>query len=211
MKSLLHLYCALNVFLPIYIHGLEECASSETPAASSSSFVRPSYPYPTPAIASGLPSGYVLDSVQFTSSDLAVEIPPYVVVRTSPEFTSVPFPYSSTVDVGAGFGYSAPFRVLSDSGLKKIRDAVDREAPTRAKGNERIPSCLRGLAYLSNAVREYTESPTLLSLFSDLARQPLGVHPISMNIGHTNIGKAGVGYVDQWHTDSVAPWTTSSC
>ena len=151
----------------------------------------------------GLPNGFNLDSIHFLPEDLQLEPPKKVIVRTTPEFSQVAFPYEENVDMGFGIAYTEPFRVLSESGVKKLRQAVDREAPTRAKGNERIPSCLRGLGYLSTAVREYTESPVLLELFSKLARQPIGVHPISMNIGHTNISKTGAGYVDQWHTDSV--------
>lgn len=166
---------------------------------------RPSYPHPTPPLATDLPSGYVLHDEKWDrSTDLQLEPPSHIVVRTSPEFTAVPFPYPPGCAVGAGIGYSQPFRVLSPSGVAKLRQAVDRESPARAKSNERIPSCLRGLAYCSQAVRDYTYDPELLQLFSDMAQQPLGVHPISMNVGHTNIGKvAGGEYVDQWHTDSV--------
>ena len=172
--------------------------------ASFASGSLPSYPHPTPPIAKFLPSGYAMDDVEWDpSTDLQIEPPPSIIVRTHPEFTAVPFPYSPSVDMGSGIAYSQPFRLLSPSGVSKLRAAVDRECPARAKSNERIPSCLRGLAYCSNAVRSYTEDPKLLELFSDMARTPLGVHPISMNVGHTNIGKAGGEYVDQWHTDSV--------
>ena len=163
-----------------------------------------SYPNPVPSIPKGLPNGFDLDSVHFIEAqDLQIELPTKVTARTTPEFTQVPFPYEENVDMGFGIAYTEPFRILSESGVKKLRAAVDREAPLRARGNERTPSCLRGLAYLSTAVREYTESPVLLDLFSQLARQPIGVHPISMNIGHTNISQTGTGYVDQWHVDSV--------
>ena len=169
-----------------------------------SSLITASYFNPVPAVAQGLPKGFNLDSIHFIpDEDLHIDPPKKVTVRTWPEFSQVSFPYADNVDMGYGIAYTEPFRILSESGVKKLREAVDREAPTRAKGNERIPSCLRGLAYLSTAVREYTESPVLLELFSKLARQPLGVHPISMNTGHTNISKTGTGYVDQWHTDSV--------
>ena len=152
----------------------------------------------------GLPRGFNLDSTSFSPyEDLQIEPPKKVTMRTTPQFTQVSFPYENDADLGGGIAYTEPFRLLSESGVRKLRSAVDKEAPTRAKGNERVPCCLRGLAYLSTAVRQYTECPTLLQLFSQLARQPLGVHPISMNIGHTNISKTGADYVEQWHTDSV--------
>ena len=80
--------------------------------------------------------------------------------------------------------------------------AISREEH-RAKSNGRTPKCLRGLAYTSNAVREYSNSPELLSLASAIARKPLAVHPVSMNMAHVNFSKAGAGDVDKWHTDSV--------
>ena len=169
-----------------------------------SSLCSASYHNPVPPVAKGLPRGFNLDSIPFIADeDLQIEPPKKVTVRTFPQFTQVSFPYEIDAEVGGGIAYTEPFRLLSDSGVRKLRFAVDREAPTRAKSNERIPSCLRGLAYLSTAVRQYTECPALLQLFSKLARQPLGVHPITMNTGHTNISKIGADYVDQWHTDSV--------
>ena len=169
----------------------------------SSSLTTAVYHNPVPSMPKGLPDGFDLDSIPFLPNDLQIEPPKKVIVRTTPEFSQVSFPYEENVDMGFGIAYTEPFRILSESGVKKLREAVDREAPIRARGNERTPSCLRGLGYLSTAVREYTESPVLLKLFSKLARQPIGVHPISMNTGHTNISKTGTGYVDQWHVDSV--------
>lgn len=155
-------------------------------------------------MAKGLPSGYVLDDIHFdAATDLQLSPPKTVVIRTTPQFTVVPFPYPPGSSVGHSIGYTEPFRVLSPSGVAKLRAAVDRESPARANGNERAACVLRGLAYCSTAVREYTYCPQLLALFSALANQPLVVHPISMNVGHSNIGKVGTGHVDQWHTDSV--------
>ena len=169
-----------------------------------SAAARPSYMHPAPPIASGLPLGFLMDDVEWNPLlDLQIELPSRITVRTSPEFTEVPFPYAPGADLGAGIAYSQPFRLLSAAGVAKLRAAVDRDAPLRAKASERSPMVLRGLAYSSNAVRKYTEDPTLLELFGNMAQTPVGVHPISMNIGHTNVGKEGGGYIDQWHIDSV--------
>ena len=56
-----------------------------------------------------------------------MEFPAKVIVRTTPEFTEVPFPYEANVDMGFGIAYTAPFRVLSESGVRKLRAAGYRD------------------------------------------------------------------------------------
>ena len=165
--------------------------------------IQASYCNPVPPVVKDLPNGFVADCTPFLPEDLQLELPKKVIVRTEPEFKEVSYPYSKDVDMGLGIAYTEPFRILSESGVQKLRSIVNREAPCRAQSTSRTPSFLRGLGYLSTAVREYSESPILIDICSKLARQPLGVHPVSMNMGHVNISKIGENCVDSWHVDSV--------
>lgn len=158
-----------------------------------------------------MPNGYTLNPEVFDPAiDLQLEPPEFFKnlmfqkVAFSPESklssNGGPSPAAPALD----FAYTPPFRVLSSAGVRKLRAAVDRER-AHAKSNERIPLVLRGLAYCSQALRDFTYLPAVNELCSQLAGEPLGPHAISMNMGHTNIGmpNPAAEYVDQWHTDSV--------
>ena len=68
----------------------------------------------------------------------------------------------------------------------RIDDFVSAQ---HAKGNERIPKCLRGLGYRSKFVRDLTDAPAVVELFSAIAGKPLTPHTMPMNMAHTNFGQ----------------------
>ena len=115
-------------------------------------------------------------------------------------------PFSSSLrDVCSkvGLAYTAPFRVLSDEGLRVFRDVVHRHEHL-TKRTDRAPKVLRGLGYRSPFVRDFSYSNELLNHLSTLAQAPIWPHDHPMNIAHTNFGEIGNNQsVDAWHMDSV--------
>lgn len=116
------------------------------------------------------------------------------------DFDKLSFPTSFQHQLG----YSAPFRVLSDEGVRRLRQVIDTHYG-RAKGNERQQKILRGLGYLSKFVEELIYSSELLEHVSEIAGEPLCPNTFGMHIAQVNFGKPGnVGAdVDKWHFDSV--------
>lgn len=153
-----------------------------------------------------IPAGFKLDNTepQFDPAlHLQLEFP--AAVFTS-GFVRRPFRLLSD-DQPFSLGYTEPFRLLSDEGVRVLQGIVAKNE-IHAKSNERIPKCLRGLGYRSEFMRSLTYSPDVVDLFSRLAGIPLAPHGMPMNIGHVNFGRkihAGASpvIVDQWHVDSV--------
>ena len=159
----------------------------------------------------GLPEGFALDSSEplfDPSRHLQIELP---TAAHSSEFVKSSFPYNHGAAAARDYslGYTEPFRLLSDEGVRVLQTIVAKNERF-AKSNERTPKCLRGLGYSSRFVRDLTYHPAVTELFSQLAGKPLAPHGMGMNMGHTNFGrkiKASSGappvIVDQWHVDSV--------
>ena len=102
-----------------------------------------------------------------------------------------------------GLAYSAPFRLLSDAGVKALRDVIAANHEHAHRLQSRSTS-LRGLGYRSQFVRDFNLSAEVLAHFSSIAGTPLGAHHMGMNMSHTNFGEIGDGRpVDSWHIDSV--------
>lgn len=170
---------------------------------------RPSYIADSLGLPSGVPHGYHVDDDEPTfdpAVHLQLSLPS--TVHTS-DFKRCAFPYTREDAQDFSLGYTEPFRLLSDEGVRVLRGIVAKNE-VHAKSNERIPKCLRGLGYRSKFVREFTYHPEVLSLMARLAGKPIGPHGMPMNIAHTNFGKRIVQsegkppvIVDQWHVDSV--------
>ena len=105
----------------------------------------------------------------------------------------------------SGLAYTAPFRVLSDEGVRALRRVIDDNEKFATSVPHRIPKCLRGLGYRSNFVRDLNYSPELLRHLAACSGLPgLAPHGMGMNLSQTNFGQIGTGAkVDQWHIDSV--------
>lgn len=74
----------------------------------------------------------------------------------------------------------------------------------QGKGNRRASFFVRGLGYTSRFMRDFTYDPSVTQLLSEIARDQLGVHTMTMSVGHTNVGQVATGRpVDKWHVDST--------
>lgn len=190
-------------------HIVDEASLQEIPPRAVAKMSRPSYVVAGPKLPRGIPAGFELASNEAAfdpAVHLSMEIPTAV---WSSDFERFPFPHSAKSPEGFKLGYCEPFRLLSEEGVQVLRGIMEANE-VHAKSNERIPKCLRGLAYRSQFVRDLTYSPEVLELVSQLAGKPLAPHGMPMNIGHTNWGRKVNGengeeavIVDQWHVDSV--------
>lgn len=105
-----------------------------------------------------------------------------------------------------GLLYTAPFRVLSDAGVEKVRAIIEKHKsnPHANQSDERTPLCLRGLGYLSPWICAFNRSSLLDEKFSGYAGDPICAHDMLLNYSQINIGQIGVDKpVDAWHFDSV--------
>lgn len=104
--------------------------------------------------------------------------------------------------------YTEPFRVFSDQGLQVFQSIVTSNE-SMAISTPRNPKIIRGLGHKSHFVRDFNESPELLSHLSKFANIDIAAHPLTTNYSQINFGDppkdaatAGVP-ADRWHLDSV--------
>lgn len=164
----------------------------------------PSHIIPALPLPRELPAGCALDpSEPRFDPSIHLQIEPPKTVKNL-RFEDVPFPLSAREKANwPGLAYSAPFRILSDEGVKLLRSAVDKNMDM-VRSNDRIKACIRGMCYKSQAIRDFSYCDEVLDLFSSLANKPLAVHGVHTNMAHTNVGKVNPkANVDQWHNDSV--------
>lgn len=113
------------------------------------------------------------------------------------------------VKVESEFAYCTAFRVLSDEGVRVMRQTCkkiysNRNAST-GTGANRLGSYARGAGYRSKFIRDFCDSPELAEHISKLGRVPLVRHSVpsvacGINYAPDDIAKA----VDTWHVDSVS-------
>jgi len=138
---------------------------------------------------------------------LQLEAPEGIKMLVS-EDSSVPdvcaFPMAPRGSMGSlGLAYTKPFRVLSDAGVRAMREVIYRNEH-RAFTSERSPKCLRGLGYLSDFVRDFTYCQEMQEHLGNCAGEAIWPHDMHMNIAQINFGEIGdARKVDQWHLDSV--------
>ncbi|KAI3642243.1 hypothetical protein MP228_011798 [Amoeboaphelidium protococcarum] len=114
-----------------------------------------------------------------------------------------------------GLAYTAPFRLLSDKGVKALRKIIDRQAAENLlikQSDARTPLCLRGLGYSSPFIRDFCRSVAIDNLLSTFASgynydgniDKVAAHTMPMNYAQVNVGAIGGDKpVDKWHVDSV--------
>ena len=103
-----------------------------------------------------------------------------------------------------GLAYSAPFRVLSDEGVRALRSVISENEKYATSVPGRIPKCIRGLGYRSQFVHDLGYSPDVLAHLAGCAGEHITPHGMSSNLSQVNFGEIGAGVkVDQWHLDSV--------
>lgn len=151
---------------------------------------------------------------------LQLDAPEYVKMptvdgdSTASDRVRFPVPFSETSHVAhdlstgapvpfAGLAYTAPFRVLSDEGVRAFRLVISDNEKYATCVPSLVPKCLRGLGYRSDFVRDLNYSPQLLAHLSKCCGCQLAPHDMSMNLSQVNFGEVGGGPVNQWHIDSV--------
>ncbi len=121
--------------------------------------------------------------------DQAVHLAPFDVARLAASATTMDQIFSGAEprfevppELRGRFGFSEPFRVLSDAGLSVACDVLRRE---KERGfvlpDVRIQLCLRGVSYRSPFLRGFSESPALKRLACDVTRENLVMHPMISN------------------------------
>jgi hypothetical protein len=154
------------------------------------------------------PKGWHLDESDVYDRKKHLQLEPPTHVKDL-EFRTLPFPYSVEEKAKKrGFAYSKPFRCLSAEGVRAARASVDNARETYpgeiGKGNARATHFARGVGYTSKWMRDFTYDTAMTDLLSDLARDELWPHTMTMSVGHTNVGKPATGKpVDKWHVDST--------
>jgi hypothetical protein len=131
------------------------------------------------------PAGFDLRTERVFDPDVHLAIEPPSTIKTL-EFEDVPFPYEGGLDAHwPGVAYSAPFRLLSEAGVRDLRTVIDENTEFAIK-NERNHS-LRGLGYRSQFVLDLSFCPEVLDLVSSIAREPLWPHDVLMHLGIADI------------------------
>lgn len=95
-----------------------------------------------------------------------------------------------------GLAFSAPFRLLSDEGLRVMREIVDyhkENTPPVNMHSNRHPWYIRGLGYVSKFVRDFSECSFISKKMSILAGKPMIHHGMPMNYSHVNVGMPSTG------------------
>ena len=136
---------------------------------------------------------------------LALEDPAYLRSMDGRD-VQFPAPIMQVENVGGfgGLAYSAPFRVLSDEGVRALRAVLDANEKFATMVPGRIPKCIRGIGYRSKFIRDLGYSPAVLRHLSQCAGVQVTPHGMCSNLSQTNFGEIGTGVkVDQWHLDSV--------
>jgi hypothetical protein len=127
---------------------------------------------------------------------LQVEAPEFI---NTLDFDKIDYPTGYDHDLA----YSAPFRVVSPEGEKRLREVIDIHRH-RTSGNERQQNILRGLGYHSKFIEDFLHDEELLDQVSKIAGERLCPSTFGSHIVQVNFGKAGVNAsVDKWHFDSV--------
>ena len=143
------------------------------------------------------------ESVRFDEAlHLALEGPRYIKTLDGGEAQfPVPMGQGGTFQ---GLAYSAPFRLLSEEGVKALRGVLLENEKFSTMVPGRIPKCIRGIGYRSKFMRDLGYSPRILAHLSRCAGEPITPHGMCSNLSQINFGEIGAGVkVDQWHLDSV--------
>ena len=117
----------------------------------------------------------------------------FVQVRLDPDLDETGYTFAPTVtnSKGSRFRFSSSFQILSDEGLKVVREIVAREenrAVASARGSKRA---LRGLYYSSPFIRTMQSCPEILDHFAKIVGQPLVPHSCFSNSPQVNFSSPG--------------------
>lgn len=153
------------------------------------------------------PIGYLplVDEPEFNPGrHLALELPQAVT-----HLEGLGYSAESVSQCPSAFGFSAPFRILSDEGLSIMEDICAQIYFNRndsgGTGKSRLGSFARGAGYRSRFIRDFCDSVDLAEHLGSIAGVQLGRHSVpavacGINYAPEDIAQA----VDTWHVDSVA-------
>lgn len=151
------------------------------------------------------PSGFIgsdpSEPVFDPTIHLQIEPPKYLIGLDYKEYS---FPLSEEdKKIFPGISVSAPFRILSDEGLRVVRSVYTKNKDFQL-GKHRQARSIRGLGYMSQFIRDFNNCPLLCTFFSHMAQEKLAAHTMPLNYSHINVGAIGADIpVDPWHIDSV--------
>lgn len=115
-----------------------------------------------------------------------------------------PFDVSSVnTNRGSEFAFTAPFRLLSDEGVRVLRKVLSQLTPKKTHRSYQY----RGLYYASPFVRSLCNDPSLLAHLGRLVGEPVHVHHLLMDAAFANVARENeeavvAGTADPWHFDS---------
>ena len=95
-----------------------------------------------------------------------------------------------------GLAFTSPFRVLSDEGLRVMREVIEyhkEKTPSVNMHSNRHPWYLRGLGYVSKFVRDFSQCSLIAKKMSIFAGKPMTWHGMPMNYSHVNVGMPSTG------------------
>jgi len=171
------------------------------------SYIAPPIPFPEVA-PDGIPGA--ADTAAFNPAvHLQLQEPVWLKTLISPDNfdCSTTFPAPEVLENGTpfpGLAYSAPFRILSDEGVRVFKEIIGANEGY-AHSHERTPKLLRGLAYRSKFMRDFLYNNFVLEHLEKMCRTPMSPHGVLMHGNQVNFGEANgqKKMVDGWHLDSV--------
>jgi hypothetical protein len=108
---------------------------------------------------------------------------------------------------GSELGISAPFHILSDTGLAKLRTVIEALRPFTVQdpGNPRVHGTLRGAAYRSRFIRALSLSPEISNFLGGLARMDMVPSAYPHQLAHFNFPPEDITEpISGWHFDSYS-------
>lgn len=99
---------------------------------------------------------------------------------------------------------SAPFRILSDEGVRVMLDIARRLRAFCAPAGDRIERVVRNGCYRSAWLRDLCVSPQVTRHLAAIYGVAVAPHPLSGHLGHLNYEPSRIeAAVDKWHHDTL--------
>ena len=133
------------------------------------------------------------------AKDLRLEPP-----KTLTELAELGYDEDFGADYPSPLAITSPLRVLSDSGVEKLRYVIKRLWPYAIHSPDpRVAPVIKGAAYRSRFVRDLSLSPEVAEFLGECAGTPLVPSAFPFKLGHINYAHCGEGEepVDGWHHD----------
>lgn len=143
---------------------------------------------------------YLDDEPSFVpEADLQLEQP-----KTLTDLAELGYDEDFRGDYPSQLAVTSALRVLSDSGVDKLRCVIKRLWPYAIHSPDpRVAPVLRGAVYRSRFIRDLSLSPEVTEFLSGCAGTPLVPTAFPFNLGHINYAHSGepTEPVDGWHHD----------